>query len=292
MSQSGGALKRLLAILLPLAQSFSADPSDQRLSLPNWLVNFPNANNVSMTASPLTVDVSYNAPAELDPIVAHYQVQMRTAGVKFTVTFDGIGNTISASSSDKSCTIRISEGETGSRVRVSCAPKSEAAVSQRTFAAAEVFQPPAIAPQPHLKAVQPAPENGSAVAEVKADLTAIQAEIAESEKEDAKYTGGLTKALTGSTIAILHQTEAILEQKLVSLKAGARPVIVSAATNRTLAEVEEQIATNQSKIQRQEVEASRYSGGLVYALSLTTLETLRQTQAMLEQRRVSLKYAF
>jgi uncharacterized small protein (DUF1192 family) len=262
------------------------------LSLPDWLGNYPKSSGVTATASRLTLDVFYNSPAETDAIVAHYQAQMRAAGVKFTVTFDGIGNTISASSSDKSCTVRISDGETGSRVRVSCAPKSEAAVSQRTFAAAEVFQPSAIAPEPQLKAGPPMPENGSAVAEVKADLAAIQAEITESEKEDAKYTGGLTKALTGSTIAILHQTEAILEQKLVSLKAGARPVIVSAATNRTLAEVEEQIAMNQSKIQRQEVEAARYSGGLVYAMSLATLETLRQTQAMLEQRRVSLKYAF
>lgn len=285
-------MKRLLAMLLPLAQCFAGGAPDQPLSLPDWLGNFPQSSNVATTASPLTLDVSYNAPAELDAIVAYYQAKMRAAGVKFTVTFDGIGNTISASSSDKSCTIRIGVSEMGSRVRVSCAPKSEATASQRTFAEAEVFQAPAIGPEAQRQAVQPVPENTPAAAQVKADLAAIQAEITESEKEDAKYTGGLTKALTGSTIAILHQTEAILEQKLVSLKAGVRPVIVSAATNRTLAEVEEQIATNQSKIQRQEVEASRYSGGLVYAMSLATLETLRQTQAMLEQRRVSLKYAF
>jgi hypothetical protein len=285
-------LSLLTLALLPVAQCFAVGPPDQPLSLPDWLGNFPKSSSVTATASPLTLDVSYNAPAETDAIVAHYQAHLRAAGVKFTVTFDGVGNTISASSSDKSCTVRISEGETGSRVRVSCTSQSEAAVSQRTFATAEVFQPSATAPEPQMKAVQPTPENGFAVAEVKADLSAIQAEITESEKEDAKYVGGLTKALTGSTIAILHQTEAILEQKLVSLKAGARPVIMSAATSRMLAEVEEQIATNQSKIQRQEVEASRYSGGLVYAVSLATLETLRQTQAMLEQRRVSLKYAF
>jgi hypothetical protein len=158
--------------------------------------------------------------------------------------------------------------------------------------AAEVFQPPAIAPEPQLLTAPPAHEYGSALAEVKADLAAIQSQITDSEKEDAKYTGGLTKALTASTIAILRQTEAILEQKLVSLKAGARPVMVSSAASPTLAEVEQLIATNESKIKQQEVEAARYSGGLVRALSLATLETLRQTHAMLEQRRISLRYAF
>jgi hypothetical protein len=69
-------------------------------------------------------------------------------------------------------------------------------------------------------------------------------------------------------------------------------LVVSAATSRTLAEVEEQIAANESKIKQQEVEAARYIGGLTRALSLATLETLRQTHAMLEQRRVGLKYAF
>jgi hypothetical protein len=285
-------MKRCLAILVPLAQCFAFGPADLPMSLPGWLGNFPKSSNLTTKASPLTLDVSYNAPTKPDAIVAHYQVQLRAAGVKFTANFDGVGNTISASSADKSCTIRIGEDETGSRVRVSCAPTSEATTTQRTSPAAEVLQPAPVVPASQVQGVQAAPENGSALAEVKADLTAIQSEITESEREDARYTGGLTKALTASTIAILHQTEAILEQKLVSLKAGARPVIVSAAASRTLAEVEVQITTNQSKIQQQEVEASRYSGGLVQALSLATLETLRQTQAMLEQRRVSLKYAF
>jgi hypothetical protein len=288
---SESTMKRYLAVLFPLAQCFAFSPAEQPASLPDWLANFPKSSEVTTTATAVTIDVSYNAPAETDAVVARYQAQMRTAGVMFAVTFDGIGNTISASSSDKSCVVRIRAGETGSRVRVSCAPKAEAMPSP-IIPVAEVRLPPVVAPEPQAQTVRPAPENGSALAQVKADLAAIQSEIAESEKEDARYTGGLTKALTASTTAILRQTEATLEQKLVSLRAGARPLVVSAATSRTLAEVEEQIAANESKIKQQEVEAARYIGGLTRALSLATLETLRQTHAMLEQRRVGLKYAF
>jgi hypothetical protein len=285
-------MKRLLAILLPLAQCFALSPPEEPLSLPDWLGNLPKSSNVTATASTQTIEISYDASAQSDAIAAHYQAELQAGGVKFTKSFDGIGNTIAASSADKSCIVRIREAEMGARVRVTCARKSEDTIPQRTIPAASVLPPSAVAPEPQVQTVPAAHENGSALAEVKADLVAIQSQITESEKEDARYTGGLTKALTASTIAILRQTEAILEQKIVSLKAGARPVVVSAAASPTLSEVEQQIATNESKIKRQEMEASRYSGGLVRALSLATLETLRQTQAMLEQRRVALKYAF
>jgi hypothetical protein len=285
-------MKRFLAILVPIAQGLAFGPLAEPLSLPDWLGNFPQSSNVTATASALGIDISYDASAELEAVAAHYQAELQAGGVKFTKNFDGIGSTISATSADKSCIVRIREGDMGARVHLSCAPKADAVVSQSTMPAAEVSLPPAVAPEPQTQTVRTALENGSALAELKSDLAAIQSQITESEKEDARYRGGLTKALTGSTIAILRQTEAILEQKIVSLRGGARPVMVSAATSPTLAEVEQQIATNESKIKLQEVEAARYSGGLTLAVSLATLETLRQTHAMLEQRRIALKYAF
>jgi hypothetical protein len=288
-------MKQELFLLLATVALACGQPThspNELLSLPDWLSNFPETKNVTTTASTMAIDVSYNVSGQLDAVVAHYQAELQAGGVKFTKNFDGIGSTISATSADKSCIVRIREGDMGARVRASCARKAEAAVSQGTMPVPEVFQPLVIAPEPQTQTVRTAHEGGPALAELKADLAAIQSQITESEKEDARYTGGLTKALTASTIAILRQTEAILEQKIVSLKAGARPVIVSAAASPTLAEVEQQIATNESKIKQQEVEAARYIGGLTRALSLATLETLRQTHAMLEQRRVSLKYAF
>ena len=55
---------------------------------------------------------------------------------------------------------------------------------------------------------------------MKADLAAIQSEITEAQAEDAKYLGGLVKALSTSRIAILRQIEAMLEQRVSALKAG------------------------------------------------------------------------
>jgi hypothetical protein len=82
----------------------------------------------------------------------------------------------------------------------------------------------------------------------------------------------------------------MLEQKLSSFKAGAPAFRMSAPDSVKLADVESEIASTRSKISQQEVEVSKYSGGLTLAMSLTTLETMRQTLGLLEQRRVSLKY--
>jgi hypothetical protein len=68
------------------------------------------------------------------------------------------------------------------------------------------------------------------------------------------------------------------------------PFVPPASANDLLRSVEQEITDNQAKITRQEAETARYSGGLVQAMSLSTLATLRQTQAMLEQKRLALKY--
>jgi hypothetical protein len=69
-----------------------------------------------------------------------------------------------------------------------------------------------------------------------------------------------------------------------------KPFVPPDPANDLLRGVEQEIAGNLAQIRSQEVEAARYSGGLVLAMSLSTLATMRQTQAMLDQKRLALKY--
>jgi len=136
------------------------------------------------------------------------------------------------------------------------------------------------------------------------DVTAIKSEIATVQSEikaaqaDARYTGGLVKSLIAARIAILRQTEAMLQQRLkasmfgISIKytIDGKAFVAPAASKDLLVGVEREVADNLAKIKLQEAETARYSGGLVQAISLSTLATMRQTQAMLDQKRLALKY--
>lgn len=137
------------------------------------------------------------------------------------------------------------------------------------------------------------------LAELKSDIAIVQSEVQASQTEDARYSGGLVKTLIAARIAILRQTEAMLQQKLLSLKLGTqvrynvdgKAFNLPATAKEMLAGVAGELAGTEEKIRQQEAEVARFSGGLAQAMSLATLETMRQTQAMLEQKRVSLKYA-
>lgn len=136
------------------------------------------------------------------------------------------------------------------------------------------------------------------IASLKTEIENLDAQIAASEKEDEKYTSGLVKALIGSRIQTLKQTRAMLQQKQNSWLYGininytvdGKPFVLPEGAKNLLPELEREIAENKSKIAKQEDEANRYSGGLVQALSLSTVETMKQTQAMLEQGRLAIKY--
>lgn len=136
-------------------------------------------------------------------------------------------------------------------------------------------------------------------AEIAADIAAIDARLRQAEAEDARLAGGLVKALLGSEMGILRQTRAMLEQRASSWTFGiglrysvdGKPFVPPADAPQQLATVEADIAHAKEKLAAAEAEAARYSGGLVQALSLSTVATIRNSLAMLEQRRLALKYA-
>jgi len=143
--------------------------------------------------------------------------------------------------------------------------------------------------------VQPAATLGP---KLKAEIARVDSDIADTEAENAKYAGGLVKALAEARLGILRQTRAMLSQRATAVDfnvaihytADGRPFTLPEGSAAALAGVEAELEGMKAKIAAAEAEADKYSGGLVQAMSLSTVATMRQTQAMLEQRRVSLKY--
>jgi hypothetical protein len=130
---------------------------------------------------------------------------------------------------------------------------------------------------------------------LKTEIETLDIEIASAQKDDEKYSGGLVKALINSRIQTLKQTRAMLQQKQHSWLYGininytvdGKAFVLPEGAKALLPDLEREIAENKASLTRQETEANRYSGGLVQAL---TVETMKQTQAMLEQRRFAIKY--
>jgi hypothetical protein len=131
-----------------------------------------------------------------------------------------------------------------------------------------------------------------------ADISATQAEIQKAEEDDQKVTGGLVKSLISLRLATLRQTLALLDQRSKAIAArttlqytvDGKPFVPPSDAPAQIAAVEKELADTAAKIVKQEAEVARYSGGLVQATAMATLATLRQTQAMLEQKRLALKY--
>lgn len=137
------------------------------------------------------------------------------------------------------------------------------------------------------------PEQKQTLAGLKHDLKRIQQEIDQAAQEDAKYSGGLIKALIGVRVEILKTNAALVEQRIHTLEGGARRSVVVNVTKPDPVRADElvnEIAAQERKVAEAWREADRYSGGLVKALSESTVATARNSLAMLEQQYFIAKY--
>jgi hypothetical protein len=142
------------------------------------------------------------------------------------------------------------------------------------------------------------PVDPTVAASLRDEIKNVQVEIAAAEAESARYSGGLVKALIESRIATFKQTLAMLEQRDKAWTFGLRlqytingqAFSLPAGAKDQLPDVEHELRDLATQIQSQEQEVSRYSGGLVQAMGLSTLATMKQTEAMLNQRRLSIRF--
>jgi hypothetical protein len=113
-----GAYSR--AVILPLLILASLSAWGQQ-TMPGWLAPFPQARDQSAVAAAAEVTSSYSAPAQAADVIAHYEQQMRAAGITFKTQSDGIGVSIVASADRASAVVRIREDDGVSTVNVSYA---------------------------------------------------------------------------------------------------------------------------------------------------------------------------
>jgi hypothetical protein len=136
------------------------------------------------------------------------------------------------------------------------------------------------------------------ILKVKTEIATVDAQITEAEADNAKYAGGFVKALVESRLGTLRQTWALLAQRAkagdmnvaIRYTVNGKPFTLPDGAAAALTAVEDELEVMKTRIAAAEAEAAKYSGGLVQAMSLSTVATMRQSQAMLEQKRLSLKY--
>jgi len=136
-------------------------------------------------------------------------------------------------------------------------------------------------------------------ADIESSIATLDKDIVAAEAETAKYTGGLVKALAESRLHTLKQTRAMLDQRAKSWTFGiglrytvdGKGFMPPADAAAQITSLEAEIARTEAQVLKHEAEAARYSGGLIQSLSLTTAATTRHSLAMLEQKRLALKFA-
>ena len=130
------------------------------------------------------------------------------------------------------------------------------------------------------------------------ETASVQRQIEAAETEDAKYAGGLIKSLIGTRLEILRQTKAMLDQRANSWTFGidlsftidGKPFVLPDGATAQISEVQTELDELDKKIADAEQEAARYRGGLVLAMKSSAIATMQQTRAMLDQKRLSIKY--
>ncbi len=137
------------------------------------------------------------------------------------------------------------------------------------------------------------PEQKQSVIELKQELATVRQDIHDAEKENGAYAGGLIKSLIALRLEVLKTNEALVEQRIDALEGGARiTVVLNASTPdpARAAEIAKDIEAQKAKLVEAQVEADRYTGGLVKALAETSVATTRNTLAILEQQYLIARY--
>lgn len=136
-------------------------------------------------------------------------------------------------------------------------------------------------------------EDAALVQLLRTEQLDVRKEIDTVEVEAANYSGGLILSLLSVRLEILKTTDALISQRIVALESGAPVNLVIPITEideKRASELSEQIVAARKEIVAAQAEADRYSGGLIQAVALSTVATMGQSIAMLEQERLVAKY--
>lgn len=136
--------------------------------------------------------------------------------------------------------------------------------------------------------------NAAELSQLANDLGGQEAELAKAKQQLDQYAGGLIRTIIAMRVEVAELNVALLRQKQLLSAHGIVPPTtttkIASPQAETLGEIEEEIRRKSAEIERTEAEARRYSGGLIQVSLLMRAETEKMTLAMLDQRRLVLKY--
>lgn len=131
------------------------------------------------------------------------------------------------------------------------------------------------------------PEEQAQIQELRTELEVTRKEVAAAEAQNAQYSGGLVKALSGVRLEILKTNEALIQQRIHSIESGAKVTIQTIASKidpERAKQLELELTKQEMKVSEAETKASVYSGGLVGAMAILGAATERNSLAMLRQQ--------
>jgi len=136
-------------------------------------------------------------------------------------------------------------------------------------------------------------EEKGKVEELRIELQMTNEEISTAELENEKYTGGLIKNLIQVRLEILKTNRALIQQRIHAIESGS-PVKTETRIykpdSERLENIQEEIKKQRQELEGAKKEASKYSGGLAQAMANTTVVTIEQSLAMLQQQYLMAKY--
>lgn len=128
---------------------------------------------------------------------------------------------------------------------------------------------------------------------LRAELGALDTEIASATQEASAYSGGLLLTFIQLRLEVLKTTRALVQQRIHAEEAGSEVEIVVPGTKPDLVlakSLESEIAVQVKEVAAARAKADRYTGGLVQAMAETQAATAANTLALLEQRYLVAKY--
>ena len=130
------------------------------------------------------------------------------------------------------------------------------------------------------------PEEKKQVEILRSELEGVHKEVVAAQSELSKYTGGLIQSLLLVRTEILKTTEALIQQRIQAIE-GKSPVSIRTLASKQDPDKAEKLAAEitkqEAKLRKAEIEAGKYTGGLLQAIALSTVATQAQTLAMLRQ---------
>lgn len=137
------------------------------------------------------------------------------------------------------------------------------------------------------------PQEQELVSQLKQERGQLEQEIETVTGEIAQYNGGLIKTIKQVREETLKLSRDIINQRIQAIETGAKVTVIAPTSQPDpgrAQSLESEIEQAKQQLVEAKTKAAQYSGGLIAAISMTTVATQEQTLALLQQQLLVAKY--